>query len=330
MRREAAEAPDVLLRRLSIIPEREHILGSQQAIRAIYTIARGSSDAAATVFNYEAMAQLGLPATTLPPSVFSLGPGLDLRGSLVVLMSQSGGSTDLIASAEGAMKGGARVVAITNVDHSDVEKHAHHRLPILAGPELAVPATKSVVGAISAGISLLAALSESFAQKHSGALDTLRLSQLGHLENSDRVVSAISEAKHIYVIGRKQMLGAAQEVALKIKECCCIHAESYSASEVIHGPLQLSGPQLLVLILDDGDAILQPGLDSTEASFTGAGAHVIRLRTEMSKIKGSHPCGSLLAADMLIGLYPHILEAALRIGADPDRPNLLNKVTRTT
>ncbi|WP_353338090.1 SIS domain-containing protein [Pseudooceanicola nitratireducens] len=328
MRREAGEAAGVLLRRMAQVPARDALLGSFGAPRAIYTIARGSSDAACTVFNYEAMAQLGLPSTTLPPSVFSLGGGVELEGALVVALSQSGASADLVASARGAVAGGARVVAITNVDGSEIEAQAHHRIPILAGPERAVPATKSVVGSIAGGLALMSSLSPAFAAAQSAFLADTKAADLGQLD-APGLDQAITGARHIYVIGRQQMLGAAQEIALKIKECCAIHAEGYSASEVLHGPLQLSSPRLLTLILDDGDPRLQDGLDTAQDRFARAGAQVIRLRTGLAK-QSARPCGAVLAADMLIALYPQILTAALDLGVDPDSPNLLKKVTQTT
>ncbi|MEC7258600.1 MAG: SIS domain-containing protein, partial [Pseudomonadota bacterium] len=301
-----------------------------QAPNAVYSIARGSSDAAATVVNYTAMAQLGLPATTLPPSVFSIGAGVALHGALVLAISQSGASADLVAATRGAAQTGARVVAITNVDGSDIETAAHHRLPILAGPELAVPATKSVAGAIAAGVALIAALNPDYARAQAGFAAQTRAGDFGHIETDVPLAHRIAEARHIYVIGRQQMFGAAQEVALKIKECCAIHAEAYSATEVLHGPLQLGGAGLLTLILDDGNPQLQAGLDTAQARFTAAGSPVLRLRPGLSLRSETPACGAILAADMLIGLYPEICQAALMLGHNPDRPNLLNKITQTT
>lgn len=330
MQKEAAEASAVFLRRLSARPGREEIVGSDRAaFHSIYTVARGSSDAAATIFNYEAMAQLGVPATTLPPSIFSIGRGVDMRGALVAIFSQSGGSTDLIAATKGAAMGGARIVAITNVDGSEVEAHAHLRLPILAGPELAVPATKSVIGSVAAGLSLIAALSDKFAEDYEELVGHLHLGDFGQLHATERVDELICEAEHIYVVGRKQMFGAAREIALKIKECCGIHAEAYSASEVLHGPLQLSSPRLLTLILDDGNPLLKPSLDVTETRFKESGTKVVRLRTRLSEAQRKRLPGSVLAADALISLYPKIHQAALNLQRDPDRPSLLNKITVT-
>ncbi|MBK0326137.1 SIS domain-containing protein [Rhodobacteraceae bacterium F11138] len=330
MRAEAAEAPGVILNHLSRNLSRQDILGPLDTPRAIYSVARGSSDAAATVFNYAAMERLGLPATTLPPSVFSIGTGVAMQDALVFAISQSGASADLVAATRGAAQGGARVVAVTNVDGSEIEAAAHHRIPILAGPERAVPATKSVAGAIAAGVTLIAALDPDYAETQAVFAANTGPDDFGHIETDVPLAQRITEAQHIYVIGRQQMYGAAQEIALKIKECCAIHAEAYSATEVLHGPLQLSSTRLLTLILDSGDSRLQSGLDTAQARFTAAGSQVLRLRSGLSRRGNAAACGAILAAELLTGLYPEICSAALMLGHDPDSPNLLNKVTQTT
>ena len=81
------------------------------------------------------------------------------------------------------------------------------------------------------------------------------------------ITESLTAASHVYVIGRDTGLGAAQELALKIKETCALHAEAYSSSEVLHGPLQLATKPLLVLILDTGQADVQDSLDMAEARF---------------------------------------------------------------
>ena len=135
MRAEIGEAPAVFSRTA------KSVVGiSPQRFRAIYTIARGSSDAAANILSYEFMRELGCPMTSLPPSVFSLGDGVSLADSAVLMISQSGASDDLVRSAIGANAAGAYVMALTNVPGSDVENAADLVIPIDAGPELAVPA----------------------------------------------------------------------------------------------------------------------------------------------------------------------------------------------
>ena len=130
------------------------------------------------------------------------------------------------------------------------------------------------------------------------------------------------------MIGRDTGYGAAQEVALKLKETCALHAEAYSASEVLHGPLQLVTKPLLVLILDTGVPEIQDSLDIAEARFLAAGGAVHRLRPSDVGVVGVTPAAA--AAVLLVLLYPVILATALALGFDPDRPATLSKVTQTT
>ncbi|MEM8787875.1 MAG: SIS domain-containing protein [Pseudomonadota bacterium] len=290
--------------------------------RAIYTIARGSSDAAACILAYEFMATLGVPATSLPPSTFSLGAGVEMAGSLALIVSQSGGSDDLVRAAQGARDRGAHVVALTNTAGSPVEAAAHHTVLIGAGPERAIPATKSVIGAIAAGLALLTALHPPHAKSCARAADAF--ADPPPLGTAKAVSSALLRAQHVYVIGRGAGFGAAQEVALKLKETCALHAEAYSASEVLHGPLQLTERPLSVLMLDTGVAATQPSLDQAERRFRDAGSPVLRLRPHAP---GIAPAAA--AALLLNALYPVMLETALALGYDPDSPDRLAKVTRT-
>ncbi len=295
--------------------------------RAIYTIARGSSDAAANILSYEIMRETGLPVTSLPPSVFSLGAGVDLTGTVALVISQSGGSDDLIRSAAGAKARGAAVVAITNVPGSGVEQAAGLTVPIGAGEERAVPATKTVVGAVGAGMSLLAAIAPHYAARATASARIV--AEVGGRPHprTAQVQDALTSARHVYVVGRDTGFGAAHEIALKLKECCAIHAEAYSASEVLHGPLQLATNPLTVLMLDTGSAHIQASLDEAEARFGAAGQDVLRLR--VADVTDGALTPAAAAALMLCLTYPIVLGVARALGHDPDAPSTLAKVTVT-
>lgn len=323
MASEAAEAPAVF----AASARQALTLPDLAGIRAIYTVARGSSDAAANILSYEIMRETGLPATSLPPSVFSLGRGVDLSGCAVLVVSQSGASADLVASARGARAAGARVLALVNVDDSPVAGEADAVIRIGAGPELAVPATKSVVGAIAGGTALIARLAPDYAAR-AGASAQVMAGLAGQtLPQTRDLVAALLRASHVYVIGRDTGYGAAQELALKLKECCALHAEAYSSSEVLHGPLQLVTNPLLILILDTGQAQVQDSLDTAEARFRAAGGTVFRIRTTDAGASGLTPAAA--AAALLCLAYPLALATALALGHDPDRPATLSKVTQT-
>lgn len=296
-------------------------------INAIYTIARGSSDAAANILSYELMRELGLPVTSLPPSVFSIGAGVTLEGAAALVVSQSGASEDLVRSAKGARSAGAAVLAITNTPASPVEGAAQVTIPIGAGPELAVPATKSVIGSVAAGMALISALVPAYAERTRASVAALEGAPSAH-PKADQLRAALLRARHVYVIGRDTGYGAAQETALKLKECCALHAEAYSASEVIHGPLQLATNPMMVLILDTGAEIARDSLDQAEARLKATGCDVWRISPSDLGVGPLTPAAA--AAYLLALVYPVILATALALGHDPDSPKALSKVTQTT
>lgn len=295
--------------------------------RTFYTIARGSSDAAANIISYEIMRETGLPVTSLPPSIFSLGVGVQVDDAVMLVISQSGASDDLVLSARDSAANGATVVAITNQAGSKVEDVAALTVPIGAGPELAVPATKTVIGAIAAGMSLLSGLSPCYGARAKTSIEMLQSIEIEH-PRSSKIQAALLRAQHVYVIGRDTGYGAAHEVALKLKECCALHAEAYSASEVLHGPLQLATNPLLVLILDTGSEIIQDSLDQAEARFRGVGCDVLRISPEDIGAHSLTPAAA--AALLLMMMYPIVLNTSLALGLDPDAPETLSKVTKTT
>ena len=323
MAREAAEAPAAFARAFA-----QPVALPPGPFRAVYTVARGSSDAAALILAYEIMREAGLPATSLPPSVFSLGSGVALDGALVLVVSQSGASEDLLRSARGARARGAVVAALVNVEGSPLAAEAQLVVPIGAGPERAVPATKSVVGAVGAGCALIAALVPGYTGRaQASARIVAERGGLPHPQGA-ALRDALAGAASIYVIGRDAGLGAAQEVALKLKETCGIHAEAHSASEVLHGPLQLAGPGMLAIVLDAGAPATGESLDRAALRLGEMGAEVTRLAPADVGAHDLTPAAG--AALLLCLLYPIIREAALARGLDPDAPSHLSKVTRTT
>ena len=319
MRAEIAESSGVFANALANVPT------GLSLPHAFYTIARGSSDAAATILSYEFMRELGLPMTSLPPSVFSVGGGVSLLGATVLVVSQSGASEDLVRSAKGARANGATVIGLINQPGSPIELIADLTLLIGAGPELAVPATKTVIGSVAAGMALLSALKPDYAPR---ALANAWALDVPDHPQSKAVISALLRANHVYIIGRDTGFGAAQELALKIKETCALHAEAYSSSEVLHGPLQLATNPLLVLILDTGQPDVQDSLNTAEARFRAISGNVFRLRPTGGDASGLTPATA--AALLLRLIYPMVLDTALALGHDPDHPATLSKVTQTT
>lgn len=324
MTTETAEAPEVFIR--AVTADHSGQTGPDRP-RALYTVARGSSDAAAHILAYEAMRELGVPVTSLPPSVFSVQSGVDLTGATALIISQSGASPDLVACAKGIRTRGGHVLAITNKPGSAVEAAADATLPIGAGPERAVPATKSVIGSVGAGMALIAALSSGYRPGCEEAAQVMAALNGTHHPAAETLQAALLRARHVYVIGRGAGFGAALEIALKVKETCAIHAEAYSASEVLHGPLQLATNPLCVLLLDTGETAYRDSLAKAETRFRALGVDVHRIHPADAGAKAAVPAAA--AAILLYLLYPVIRSVAMALGHNPDSPITLSKVTET-
>lgn len=322
MREEASEAAGVFAR--SVLRETP---APRRGFDAIYFLARGSSDAAACMLMHECMARLGVPATRLPLSAFSLLDGVAMRRALALAISQSGESDDLARSVDGARRMGGFVAAILNEEDSPVGRRADLAIPAGAGPERAVPATKSVLGSVATGMALLAALEPGYREICEAAAEAFLDADAKAHPQAAELREALSGASSAYVVGRGAGFGAAMEIALKLKETCSIHAEAHSASEAMHGPLQLAAGPLLVVIIDIGDDAAHASLDAAEARFRKAGSAPIRLR--LAEPAGRAIAPPAAAALLLNALYPTILEASLALGLDPDAPSMLRKVTRT-
>jgi glucosamine--fructose-6-phosphate aminotransferase (isomerizing) len=302
------------------------------APRAVVTCARGSSDHAATYAKYLIETRARVLTASAAPSVSSVyGIDQDLRGCLFLAISQSGRSPDLLASVTAAKSSGATVIALCNVLDAPLVSAADHVVPLRAGPELSVAATKSYLASLAAIARIVAAWTENSAlQAALESLPTL-MDRAWRLDWS-RPLPLLHTAEHLYVVGRGLGLGAAQEVALKCKETCGLHAESFSSAEVRHGPFALLGPRFPALLLAQNDAT-RAGLEALAAELVARGIPVFIAGTSASgaaHILPSIECpaeiGPILAVQ---SAYRMIAALSLRRGFDPDRPASLSKITET-
>lgn len=294
--------------------------------RLLATIGRGSSDHVATYLRYAFELTLGTPSCSVSPSIASVyGKRLDLPGTLCLAISQSGRSPDIVKTARMAREGGALVVAIVNDEASPLASGADCVLPILAGAEKAVAATKTFVGAAVAGLRLLRALDGEVLA--ASGIDSLP----GALEAAGRGdpvdLSPVLAAASAFVVGRGPSLGIAQEAALKLKEVLQFPAEAYSSAEVMHGPWQL-GRTDCAMVAWKTDPQARKGQADVVAAYHALGRTVL----DMDPF-GAAPSGTM--ADLLAplvplpGFYRSLVASAFDLGLDPDRPDLLNKVTET-
>lgn len=294
----------------------------------VVTCARGSSDHAATYGKYLFETQLGLVTASASPSVGSVYHApLQVAGALYLVISQSGKSPDLLRNAEAAKAGGARVVALVNVEDSPLAQLADTVIPLRAGAERSVAATKSYLASLAAILQLGAYWKNDPALI--AALDALPAA-LTEAWACDwhAVTDGLVDASSLFVLGRGPGLAAAQEAALKFKETCGLHAEGYSSAEVKHGPMALVGAGFPVLAFAQPDET-GAGTRAVAEEFAARGAQVWLTGEggNLPTARAPHPlCAPLLAVQ---SFYRAINALALRRGYNPDLPPHLNKVTET-
>ena len=299
--------------------------------RLIVTVARGSSDHAATYLKYAVELLAGVPVASVGPSVASVyGRQLRLDGAVCLGISQSGASPDIVEMMRSAREGGALTVAITNVADAPMAAAADHALPLRAGAERSVAATKSFVVSVLAALALVAEWREDEGLRAAVAALPGQFEQALACDwtpLSDRLVRANSG----FVLGRGPGFAIAAEMALKFKETCGIHAESYSAAEVLHGPAAIVQAHFPVLGLAVADAAL-PQVVVTAERLAGQGADVFLTApaagvTALPVVEGVHPLTAPLV--VAVTFYRFVEALARRRGFNPDTPPHLRKVTET-
>ncbi|NBD07661.1 MULTISPECIES: SIS domain-containing protein [Corallococcus] len=333
--REAAQAPDAARRQLARCRDTFAYLGARlrrTPPRFVVTCARGSSDHAAVYGKYLIETTLGRAVASLGPSVASVynTRALDLRDALFIVISQSGRSPDLLRMTEAARSGGAVVLGFINDEASPLAALCDVLIPLSAGPEQSIAATKSYLLSGLAFLQLVAHWSDS-AQLHDAAR---RLPDA--LEAAGRLdwwpaLTSLKDATSLYVIGRGSGLGAALEMALKLKETCRLHAEAFSTAEVLHGPLGLVRPGFPVLALGQEDNAAQ-GTRSVVQRMVELGAAVhSALPVPGANVLPTLPDlpASLAPLCQVQSFYFAVHQLATARGLDPDVPAHLRKVTET-
>jgi glutamine---fructose-6-phosphate transaminase (isomerizing) len=303
-----------------------------QPPRFIVTCARGSSDHAAAYAKYVFETRLGLITASASPSISSIyDADLKLEGALFIAMSQSGKSPDLLRSAQAAKDAGAYVVAMVNVEDSPLAALADTVIPLRAGPERSVAATKSYLATLAAVLQLTAHWSgdQRLHEAIARLPDDLRRGWQGDWSALEQ---GLVDVHNLFVVGRGYGFGAALEAALKLKETCGLHAEAFSAAEVKHGPMALVGAGFPVLFLAQDDGTLENTLSVAEefrargarvwvAAPGAAGGDALPLPTGIEPI-----VTPLLAVQ---SFYRAASALSLARGYDPDLPPHLRKVTET-
>lgn len=332
--REAAQGAETVRLQIRANTERMQLLGDRlrrMAPRAVVTCARGSSDHAATFAKYLIETRLGILTSSAAPSVSSVyAAKADLRGTLFVAISQSGASPDLLAAVGNAKSAGAMVIALVNVESSPLARAADYTIPLCAGPEQSVAATKSYIASLAAILHLVAVWSQD-----DELLDAL-LKSPAQLERAwafdwQPALAHLRPARDLYVVGRGLGLGIAQEAALKLKETCGLHAEALSAAELRHGPMALVQPGFPVLIFAQNDET-HGGVEALAAELAARGAAVMLAGATApeSVVLATESAHAAIQPMLIIQSFYRMANAlALARGFDPDRPPHLRKVTET-
>ncbi|WP_109479326.1 SIS domain-containing protein [Paraburkholderia sp. C35] len=335
MLKEALASADVVAAQLNDTSRVEALAArlAQEPRHVALTVARGSSDHAASYFASLTMSRVGLPVASLPMSVATLQQApLQVRNQLALGFSQSGKSPDLVGTMQALREAGALTVAAVNVPGSPLEEACEFYLPLLAGPELSVAATKSYIAMLSVSAQLVAHW-----QKDEALLDGLKslpeaLKRAGALDWS-KAVEELRDAERMIVIGRGLGLAIAQEAALKLKETSGIQAEAFSSAEVRHGPMELIDRDYPLLVFAPRGPE-QAGLLQLARDMQARGARVLLAADPADVPEATLPLVSTAHAALdpiaaILSFYVMAAGLAAARGRNPDAPRHLMKVTET-
>lgn len=331
---EAAEAPARVEQQLrhnaAVLAELGQRLRAKPP-RALITCARGSSDHAATFAKYLVETRIGVLVASAAPSISSLyAAPAQMQDTLLLAISQSGASPDLLATVQRAREAGALVVAAVNVQDSPLARAANYTLPLCAGPERSVAATKSYIASLAAILQLTAMWSQDAELLAASQCLPAQL-QRAWTSNWQEALPALASERDLYVVGRGLGLAVAQEAALKLKETCSMHAEALSAAELRHGPMALVTAGFPVLLFAQDDET-HAGVRALATELVGRGARVMVAGAQVEgavqlPAVAAHPAVQPLL--LIQSFYRFVNELALARGMDPDHPPHLRKVTET-
>ena len=335
MLKEARSAADYVAVQLTRDQDRYAALGARLRTAPpanIVTVARGSSDHAAAYCAYLIMARLGRIVASLPMSLVTLNHApLQVRDALAIAISQSGQSPDVVEPIRYFHAQGATTVALVNQADSPLASAAQWSLPLHAGVESSVAATKSFIASLVASALLTAHWQDDAALLNALAQlpDVLRAACACDWSDA---VQALTPADRIMVVGRGIGFPLALEAALKCKETCAIQAEAFSGAEIKHGPMALieEGYPLLMFAIRGPS---QAGMLALAAEMRVRGAKVLLAAPEdVVERDLTLPVAATPDLDPIVAIQAfYVMAAQLSAarGMDADRPRHLNKVTKT-
>ncbi len=317
------------------IKVRQQLLHNAEAIKAlverikkfnphtVMLVGRGSSDHAALFAKYLIEIELGIPTFSAAPSVTSIyKKKLQLAGVLVIILSQSGQSPDIVIQAKISQQSAGLCVAIVNEIKSPLTKLVDFVIPIYAGVEKSVAATKSFLATLTVLLQLVA-----YWKKDSFLLKALNhlpaaLSEACHAEKQ-LTIKSLENTSQLIILGRGFGYAIAMEIALKLKELCSIQAEAFSSAEFLHGPVALLQHGVDIINIEINDESLAVHRQLLEGLKAKNRAYILLHQI----IKDAHPRIAPLL--VLQRFYLDLERAAVALGYNPDRPRGLKKITLT-
>ncbi len=335
LREEIGEQPAAVARVLAREGRRVAALGdklSKSGVSYVVVAARGTSDNAARYAQYAFGIVHRLPVALAAPSLVTLYRRPPrVAGALVVGISQSGRSPDVVETVAAARKAGAPTLAIVNDEGSPLARAAEWVLPVHAGVERSVAATKTYTAELAA-VALLV-LSMGARRKERDALDAIpdALAEALRVEpRAEEAASLFARRDRAVVLGRGLHFPTAFEIALKLKELALVLAEPYSAADFQHGPIAMAEKELPVVLVSPPLSRPAREMERLGRDLARRGSPVLRIGPRR---KGALPVPRVPELlQPLVSIVPGQLlafHAARARGLDPDRPRGIRKVTET-
>lgn len=304
--------------------------------------ARGSSDHAAQYGQYLVHNVLRIPAMLATPATAStFGITLRYPRSVMLAVSQSGESPDLLETVRSAQSVGVTIISFTNNEASTLAKLSQVHVPLAAGPELSVAATKTYTAELLAVYLVVSRAAGTSWDELEGAVSAASNAGEATIQASAGVAESLAKSlrneQRILVVGRGYSMSSAKEGALKLMETNAIAASGWSVADATHGPLGhvISGTPVIVLTASPGG---RKSVETFSAAATALGAELIVVGGSESDAISRIPLPSILEHGVVSELIPLVeilplqqlaLSLALERGLNPDQPAGLNKVTRT-
>lgn len=334
---EISETPDVFSRLINSEAQFQQAAEKIKArnITNVIILARGTSDNAGHYLKFLIEVKLGLPVGLASPSSVSIyGAKVDFKDTLVIALSQSGRSPDLITFASAAKEGKALLITMTNNSDSPLANVGDLHIDLSAGLEVAVAATKSYSAELLASLLLVDSWIGNMSAGRSHLVDSSR-ECIVNLGEVDSFANSLDAKREIVVIGRGYAYANAKELALKIQETSYIPVQGMSSADYQHGPIATLNSDSQVIVLSPSGMPKKALEDSmvrirqSEPEIIWLGSNELALNKERV-LKGSNQAKEEESTIIDAALIQYLtLGFAVKNGFNPDSPTGLSKVTKT-